>query len=87
MVRLRPEALTISRDEFIAKMKERGIGTSVHFIPIHHHPYYRETYGLEPSQFPVAASLWPRLVSLPLFPGMTRTDVDIVSDAIRSLRG
>ncbi len=73
------------RDAFIEGLKSRGIAASVHWLPLHMQPYYKATYGLQTDEFPVAASLWPRLVSLPLFPGMTADDVHLVADAIRSL--
>jgi dTDP-4-amino-4,6-dideoxygalactose transaminase len=85
VVRLRPEMLTISRDEFIVKMKERGIGTSVHFIPIHHHPYYRETYGWAPGDFPVADRAFETMVSLPLYTRMTEAAVDRVATAVEEI--
>jgi perosamine synthetase len=75
------------RNAFIDGLKERGVATSVHWMPLHMQPYYRETYGIAPEEFPVAGGLWPRLVSLPLFPGMTRDEVSIVADAIRSMHG
>jgi perosamine synthetase len=74
------------RDAFIDGLKERGVGASVHWQPMHMQPYYRETYGLEPNAFPVAASLWPRLVSLPVFPGMTDEEIAIVVDAIHAMK-
>ena len=73
------------RDAFIADLKQRGIGASVHWQPLHMQPYYREMYAMEPNAFPVAASLWPRLVSLPLFPTMTTDEIDYVTNTIRSL--
>jgi dTDP-4-amino-4,6-dideoxygalactose transaminase len=73
------------RDAFIAELKERGIGTSVHWQPLHMQPYYKDTYDLAESTFPIAAALWPQLVTLPLFPTMTRNDVDAVATAIRSM--
>jgi dTDP-4-amino-4,6-dideoxygalactose transaminase len=85
VVRLRPEMLTISRDEFIAKMKERGIGTSVHFIPIHHHPYYRERYGWAPGDFPVSDRAFETMVSLPLYTRMTEAAVDRVATAVEEI--
>jgi dTDP-4-amino-4,6-dideoxygalactose transaminase len=85
VVRLRHEALTINRDQFIVAMKERGIGTSVHFIPIHHHPYYRETYGWAPGDFPVADEAFETMVSLPLYTRMTDSDVDRVIDAVTDI--
>jgi dTDP-4-amino-4,6-dideoxygalactose transaminase len=85
VVRLRPEARTISRDEFIVAMKERGIGTSVHFIPIHHHPYYRETYGWAPGDFPVADQAFETMVSLPLYTRMTDAALDRVATAVEEI--
>jgi len=75
------------RNAFIDELKAAGIGSSVHWQPLHMQPYYRKTYGLEPGAFPVAAALWPRLVSLPLFPGMTRGDVELVANTIRAMHG
>lgn len=84
-IRLDLRVWRCGRDAFIEGLKRRGVGTSVHWQPLHMHPYYREAYGLRPDDFPVAAGLWPRLVTLPLFPGMTRDDVCYVANAIRSL--
>jgi len=75
------------RDAFIEHLKKRGVGSSVHWMPLHMQPYYRDTYGLRPDDFPVSAALWPRLVSLPLFPTMSTEDVAFVIDAIRSMSG
>ena len=85
VVRLNAEALTISRDEFIVAMKERGIGTSVHFIPIHHHPYYRETYGWAPGDFPMADHAFETMISLPLYTRMTDADVERVAAAVEDI--
>lgn len=54
----------------------------MHWQPLHLQPYYREAYGLTPGMFPVAESLWPRLISLPMFPGMTDEDIDVVVNAL-----
>lgn len=81
-LRLNLETLKIDRDQFIDEMKERNIGTSVHFIPIHLHPYYRRKYGYQPEDFPVAYSNFLRLVSLPLYPRMSNKDVDDVIGAV-----
>ena len=67
------------------QMKERGIGTSVHFIPIHHHPYYRETFGWAPGDFPVADEAFETMVSLPLYTRMTDGDVDRVATAVEEI--
>ncbi|MDP9236600.1 MAG: DegT/DnrJ/EryC1/StrS family aminotransferase [Chloroflexota bacterium] len=85
VARIRPEMLTISRDEFIVAMKERGIGTSVHFIPIHHHPYYRETYGWAPGDFPAADEAFATMLSLPLYTRMTDAEADRVASAVEDV--
>ena len=90
VLRLRPDALTIGRDRFIQELTERNIGTSVHFIPIHLHPYYRDKYGFAPDSFPVAYDNYRRMLSLPLNPGLSDRDVgdviDAVLDVVRSYR-
>ena len=84
-IRLDLEVFRCGRAAFIEGLKQRGVATSVHWLPLHMQPYYRDTYGLTPDAFPVARSLWPRLVSLPIFPGMTRDEITTVADAIRSV--
>ena len=71
----------IPRDKFIEKMKEYNIGTSVHFIPIHNHPYYKDKYKFQPNAFPVVDKLFGEIVSLPLYPKMTLADVNYVITA------
>jgi perosamine synthetase len=70
-IRLRLDLLTIDRAAVIEHLKEAGIGVSVHWIPLHLHPYYRETYGFRPEDYPVASLLSREIISLPIFPGMT----------------
>jgi len=82
VLRLNLDALTIGRDRFIEELKMRNIGTSVHFIPIHLHPYYRDRYGYRPEDFPVAYSNYLRILSLPLYPRMTDKDVADVIEAV-----
>lgn len=82
VLRIRPELLRIGRDQFIDELTKRNIGTSVHFIPIHVHPYYRDKYRYAPTDFPVAFSNFERLMSLPLHPGLTDQDVSDVIDAV-----
>jgi dTDP-4-amino-4,6-dideoxygalactose transaminase len=82
VVRLRSEALTIDRNRFIEELHARGIGTSVHFIPLHLHPYYRETHLSRTGEFPVAESSFERAISLPLYPRMSEGDVDRVAEAV-----
>ncbi|MDY6876704.1 MAG: DegT/DnrJ/EryC1/StrS aminotransferase family protein [Chloroflexota bacterium] len=82
-IRLRLDRLTIDRAAFIEMLKAEGIGTSVHFIPLHRQPYYRDRFGLAPSDFPVAEAAYQSLISLPLYTRMTVQDVDDVVEAIR----
>lgn len=82
VLRLRPEALRIGRDEFLEELAERNIGGSVHFIPIHMHPYYRDRYGWAEDAFPVAADGYRRALSLPLHPGLSDGDVRDVIAAV-----
>lgn len=82
VLRLHPGVLRIGRDRFIEELTQRRIGTSVHFIPLHLHPYYRDTYGYAPDAYPVAQSNYERMLSLPLHPGLTETDVGDVVAAV-----
>lgn len=82
VLRLRPGVLSIGRDRFIDELTRRRIGTSVHFIPVHLHPYYRDSYGLHPASFPVAQDAYERMLSLPLHPGLADRDVSDVADAV-----
>ena len=68
-------------------LTEAGIGTSVHFIPLHEHSYYRDVLGVpRRGRCPCATAEWQRIISLPLFPGMTAADVDRVADTLRRHR-
>jgi dTDP-4-amino-4,6-dideoxygalactose transaminase len=82
MLRLHLNALTIDRGRFIEEMKKKGIGCSVHFIPLHIHPYYRDLYGFKPEDFPVAYREYTREVSLPIYSKMTDQDVVRVIDGV-----
>jgi dTDP-4-amino-4,6-dideoxygalactose transaminase len=77
----------LQRDRFIERMIEKGIGCSVHFIPLHIQPYYRETYKLSPDDFPHAYREFRRAVSLPLYTKMTDDDQERVIAAVRELLG
>jgi perosamine synthetase len=85
VIRLDLSRLSMDRAEFIRALRERGIGTSVHWMPLHLHPYYRETYGYLPQDLPTANSLYPELVTLPLYPEMTEADVRLVCDCVRTI--
>ncbi|MBN1872933.1 MAG: DegT/DnrJ/EryC1/StrS family aminotransferase [Anaerolineae bacterium] len=82
-IRLRLELLKINRAEFIEALRERGICTSVHFIPLHRQPYYQERFGFELSDFPIAEAAYQSLVSLPLYTQMTEQDVDDIAEISR----
>lgn len=82
VIRLRLERLRIDRGEFIEALAARGIGTSVHFIPIHHHSYFREGFGFSADDLPVTERVFPELISLPLYPLMSEADVDRVARAV-----
>ncbi|HYD78300.1 MAG TPA: DegT/DnrJ/EryC1/StrS family aminotransferase [Paucimonas sp.] len=84
VVRLTPEA-AVERDELIRRLSEQGIGTSVHYIPLHRHPYWRERYGLRPEQFPHADAAYHAMLSLPLYTKMTDADQGRVIRALREL--
>ncbi len=87
VIRLTDDA-PVSRDAFIERLAQRGIGASVHFIPLHLHPYWQETYRLRPEDFPCAQRVFERCVSLPLYTRMTEADQARVIDAVREiLRG
>jgi dTDP-4-amino-4,6-dideoxygalactose transaminase len=82
VLRLRPHLLRIDRDRFIEELAARNIGTSVHFIPVHTHPYYRTKYDYAADAFPVAYGNYQRLLSLPLHPRLSDQDVADVIEAV-----
>jgi dTDP-4-amino-4,6-dideoxygalactose transaminase len=85
VLRLNLDRLKVDRAQFIEALKDRNIGSSVHFIPIHLHPYYRERYGWQPDDFPVAAGEYRRSISLPLHPRLSDGDVRDVIDAVTAI--
>lgn len=85
IVLLQLQHLTISRDAFITALKAEGIGTGVHFISMHLQPYYRDIRGMKPEDFPVAAEVSQQLISLPLYPKMTKKEIEQVIQAVRKL--
>jgi dTDP-4-amino-4,6-dideoxygalactose transaminase len=84
-IRLHLDQLRIDRSAFIDELGQQNIGTSVHFIPVHTHPYYRDKYGYEPTDFPVAWREFQRLISLPLNSRMKPDDARDVVDAVRQI--
>ncbi|EQB20308.1 Bacillosamine [Dehalobacter sp. UNSWDHB] len=83
MIRLNLDKLTVDRAAFIELLKEENIGTSVHYIPLPYHPYYRDTFGYKPGDFPKTEALYERIISLPLYPRMSDTDVQDVIEAVQ----
>jgi dTDP-4-amino-4,6-dideoxygalactose transaminase len=82
MLRLCLDRMRIDRDQFVEELKGRNIGCSVHFIPLHLHPYYRQTYAFQPEDLPVASGQYQREISLPIYSTMTEDDVQDVVDAV-----
>jgi dTDP-4-amino-4,6-dideoxygalactose transaminase len=85
VLRLRPGTLRIGRDQFVEELRARNIGASVHFIPVHLHPYFRDRYGYTPERFPVAVDSYARMLSLPLHPELSARDVQDVIDAVTDI--
>ena len=75
----------MGRGDFIEAMRANGIGTSVHFIPLHLHPYYRDRFGFAPDAFPNALAAYERRLSLPIYPKMTDADVEDVVASVRAI--
>jgi len=85
VIQLDLERLRIGRNEMIDLLKKQGIGTSVHFIPLHLHPYYRDNYGYSPKDFPVASSVFERIISLPIYPKMTEADIQYTIEVVTAI--
>ena len=84
VLRLRDEC-KLSRDEFVEALYAKGIGCSVHYIPLHLQPYWRDTYKLSTHDFPVSQKAYERMVSIPLYSKMTQAEVDRVISAVQSI--
>ncbi len=77
----------VSRDDVILRLKEHGIGTSVHFIPLHLHPLYRDRFGYRAEDFPAATAAFSRILSLPIYPGLSDGDVANVVESVKASIG
>jgi dTDP-4-amino-4,6-dideoxygalactose transaminase len=84
-VRLNLAEFSISRNAFIEELNRRGVGCSVHWRPLHLHPYYSEELGWHEKHLPVATRLWTQLVSLPIFSSMTAEEIDYVAETVESI--
>jgi dTDP-4-amino-4,6-dideoxygalactose transaminase len=85
VIQLDLERLTINRRDFIKALREKNIGASVHFMPLHLQPYYRSTFGYQAADFPNASTAYERIISLPIYPKMSADDVNDVIGAVRSI--
>lgn len=85
VIQLDLDRLRITRDAFIERLQQQQIGCSVHFIPLHLHPYYRSTWGYRPEDFPVASRAFKSMVSLPLYSKMMESDIHRTIAAVREL--
>jgi dTDP-4-amino-4,6-dideoxygalactose transaminase len=84
-IRIDASSLRVGRDDLLSALAEEGIGTSVHFIPLHYHRYYRELLRHERGSFPVTESFFEQAVSLPIYPAMTDEDAEDVVSALTKL--
>ena len=84
-VEIRIEKLRINRAQFINELKEHNIGVSVHFIPLYRHPYYKNTYNLNENNYSNSEEIFSRIISLPIWPGMTDAQVERVIDVVNGL--
>lgn len=86
VVRVKANEFGISRDDLYRRLREKGIGTNVHYMPIHLQPFYREQFGTRLGQCPNAEAAFSEILSLPLFNAMTESDVHRVVDAITEVK-
>jgi perosamine synthetase len=84
-IRLNLEMLSASRAEIFRALRAENIGVNVHYIPVHLHPYYRDRFGHRAGDYPVAENAYERLISIPMFHGMTDRDVEDVINAVRKV--
>jgi len=85
VVKLNPEKISIDRDQFIEELKNRNIGTGVHFIPLHLQPYWKKNYNLKEKKYPNTTKAYQQIVSLPIFPDMTEKDANDVIKAAQDI--
>jgi perosamine synthetase len=84
-IRLDLTKLSAGRGELFQALRAENIGVNVHYIPVHRHPYYRDRFGYKGGEFPVAEAAYERLISLPMFHGMSDNDVEDVVGAVRKV--
>ncbi len=79
------DKLSINRSQFIDELKSLGIGASVHFIPLYLHPYYKDTFNLNPQNYPISERIYPKVITLPIWPGMKNDEIERVIEAVNSI--
>src|SRR5262249_50807958 len=84
-IRLRLDRLDVDRHRIMDELKQSGVGCSVHWRPLHLHPYYEQEFGWHREHLPVASALWERLISLPMFPGMRDDEFEHVVRTLHSV--
>jgi perosamine synthetase len=84
-IRLNLKKLNANRSEIFRALRAENIGVNVHYIPVHHHPYYRERFGYRGGEYPIAEDAYERLISIPMFHAMSDDDVDSVIRAVRKI--
>ena len=82
VIKLDPEALNFNRISIFRKLKNKGIGANVHYIPVHLHPFYRKHFGMHRDLCPMAEKVYEQILSLPIFPKMTDEDIKKVINAL-----
>jgi dTDP-4-amino-4,6-dideoxygalactose transaminase len=85
ILRLRLKALRIDRGRFIEELKSLGIGTSVHFIPLHLHPFHQRRFGYKRGDFPHAEAEYERCISLPIYPALADDEIDHVISSVKEV--
>ena len=85
VVKIDFKELVIDRAAFFTKLREKGIGINVHYIPVHLHPFYREKFHTGPGLCPNAEAAYEQIISLPMFPGMTDEDVKKVINVMQEI--
>jgi len=85
LLRIRPKLLNLERNAFIHELKNLGIGTSVHFIPLHLHPYYQQTYGYRIGDLPNAENAYERCISLPIYPDLSIQEMERVAGCVEEI--
>lgn len=75
----------IERQEFIDQLKELNVGATVHYMPLHMHPCYRDTFNIKKEDFPVSVKVFEQMVSMPIYPSLTESQVKYVCKAVKKI--